>query len=247
MHASENKIHDDGVAQRLGFTGGLVPGVEVYVYMTHIPLTKWGLFWLEHGYSECRLLKPVYDGHIAIVTEDETGEIKVESDGVLCATGRACMPEKIPSAPELKDFPYVPPPATRPAATPEALPPGKCLATHPFNVTSEVLATYVREAPETNPVYLAEGIVQPGLLLRRCNEILGQNVVMKAWIHTGSKIQSFAIARVGDEVAGRARVISNYEHKGHKMVDLDVLLVANGKTPIARVVHSAIYLPRQLA
>ena len=69
---------------------------------------------------------------------------------------------------------------------------------------------------------------------------------MGAWIHVGSKIQSYAIARVGDEVAGRACIISNYEHKGHKMVDLDVLLVANEKTPIARVAHTAIYLPRQL-
>ncbi len=27
-HASENKIHDDAIAQKLGFSGGLVPGVE---------------------------------------------------------------------------------------------------------------------------------------------------------------------------------------------------------------------------
>jgi len=27
---SENKIHDDAVAQRFGFRGGLVPGVDVY-------------------------------------------------------------------------------------------------------------------------------------------------------------------------------------------------------------------------
>jgi hypothetical protein len=34
-HASENKIHDDAVAKKLGFTGGLVPGVEMYAYMTN--------------------------------------------------------------------------------------------------------------------------------------------------------------------------------------------------------------------
>ena len=31
--ASENKIHDDEVARRFGFSGGLVPGVDVYAYM----------------------------------------------------------------------------------------------------------------------------------------------------------------------------------------------------------------------
>ena len=33
-HDSENKIHDDATARRFGFGGGLVPGVDVYGYMT---------------------------------------------------------------------------------------------------------------------------------------------------------------------------------------------------------------------
>jgi len=33
--ASENKIHDDSVARQYGFSGGLVPGVDIYAYMTH--------------------------------------------------------------------------------------------------------------------------------------------------------------------------------------------------------------------
>ena len=39
--ASENKIHDDAVARRFGFRGGLVPGVDVYAYMTHLPVARW--------------------------------------------------------------------------------------------------------------------------------------------------------------------------------------------------------------
>ena len=39
---SENKIHDDAVARRFGFSGGLVPGVDVMAYMMHIPVAKWG-------------------------------------------------------------------------------------------------------------------------------------------------------------------------------------------------------------
>ena len=45
----------------------------------------------------------------SFVTEDEMGEIKVESDGVLCATGCAYIPEKIPSAPELRTSPRASP------------------------------------------------------------------------------------------------------------------------------------------
>src|SRR5690242_9447620 len=70
---SENRIHDDAVARRFGFRGGLVPGVDVYAYMTHLPVARWGRAWLEHGTAECRLLKPVYDGEVAIVTAGDDG------------------------------------------------------------------------------------------------------------------------------------------------------------------------------
>ena len=92
---SENKIHDDDIARRFGFRGGLVPGVDVYAYMTHLPVRRWGLAWLEHGNAECRLLKPVYDGDAAVVTgaEAEAGlDLRIESNGGLCVTGHAGLP-----------------------------------------------------------------------------------------------------------------------------------------------------------
>src|SRR5688500_15127724 len=105
-HASENKIHDDDVARRFGFRGGLVPGVEVYAYMTHLPVAHWGVAWLERGTAECRFLKPVYDGKIVTVNASETGgelAIKVESEGELCASGTAALPHESGSAPRFSD------------------------------------------------------------------------------------------------------------------------------------------------
>ena len=92
---SENKIHDDAVARRFGFSGGLVPGVDVYAYMTHLPVARWGRAWLERGTAECRFLKPVYDGDTAVVaaTKSATGlDLRIESHGELCVTGRAELP-----------------------------------------------------------------------------------------------------------------------------------------------------------
>src|SRR5258708_12563113 len=37
---SENKIHDDTVARRFGFSGGLVPAVHVMPYIIHLPVEK---------------------------------------------------------------------------------------------------------------------------------------------------------------------------------------------------------------
>src|SRR5438105_6034672 len=72
---SENKIHDDTVARRFGFSGGLVPGVDVFAYMTHLPVEKWGRDFLERGLMEARFVKPVYDGEVAELTATESGGI----------------------------------------------------------------------------------------------------------------------------------------------------------------------------
>ena len=47
--ASENKIHDDAVARRHGFAGGLVPGITVFGYLTRPVVETWGSEWLERG------------------------------------------------------------------------------------------------------------------------------------------------------------------------------------------------------
>ena len=69
---SENKMHDDQVARRFGFSGGLVPGVDVMAYMIHLPVKKWGRAFLERGLIEARFVKPVYDGETAYVTARRT-------------------------------------------------------------------------------------------------------------------------------------------------------------------------------
>src|ERR1700710_2820148 len=97
---SENKMHDDTVAQRFGFSGGLVPGVDVMAYMMHMPVAKWGRAFLERGLIEARFVKPVYDGEIADVTGEERDgvlSIEVQGRGQLCATGSASLPASAPA------------------------------------------------------------------------------------------------------------------------------------------------------
>ena len=54
---SENKMHDDTVAKRFGFSGGLVPGVDVMAYMMHQPVAKWGRAFLERGLIDAPWLR----------------------------------------------------------------------------------------------------------------------------------------------------------------------------------------------
>jgi hypothetical protein len=50
--ASENKIHDDRVARQFGFTGALVPGVDVYAYACHLIVDRLGPG-LARSWSKC--------------------------------------------------------------------------------------------------------------------------------------------------------------------------------------------------
>src|SRR2546423_15518477 len=103
---SENKMHDDTVAKRFGFSGGLVPGVDVMAYMMHMPVAKWGRDFLERGLIDARFVKPVYDGEIADVTAEEKDHglsIEAKSRGQRCATGPASLPASAPAI-SIADF-----------------------------------------------------------------------------------------------------------------------------------------------
>src|SRR3954471_6441839 len=103
---SENKMHDDIVAKRFGFNGGLVPGVDVMAYMIHLPVARWGRAFLERGFIEARFVEPVYDGAIPDLRgEKNNGGLanKVESRGQLCAPGSASLPSAPPPI-SISDF-----------------------------------------------------------------------------------------------------------------------------------------------
>ena len=250
--ASENKIHDDNVAKKFGFEGGLVPGVEVYAYMMHLPVARYGIDWLERGTASCRFNKPVYDGRNATVCgtvqADDSIALRVESDGVLCATGEAALSET-QTPPPANEIPTAPLPDydTRPDAAPESLVEGQVMGTFGATIHAERNAGYLRDVRETLDIYAREGIVHPGLILRFANRALSMNVRLGPWIHVGSEIRNFAIARIDDRLAAPARVVREYDHKGHRFVELDVLITANGERSLARIHHTAIYRPRQVA
>jgi acyl dehydratase len=247
--ASENKIHDDTVAQRFGFKGALVPGVTVFAYMAHQPVAQWGRAWLERGAAECRFRKPVYDGDMVRVNAMLEGDglaIDVESGGECCAIGQAFMPP-LRAAPGIDSLPAGSPPAERPQASEETLSAGRALGINPLVVDRTLHATFLDEIRETEPLYRSEGLVHPGHVLRLANFALVQNVVLGPWIHVGSTIRFHSVARVGEELTLRACISSNTVNKGHAIVAFDAIVVADGARAVAEIAHAAIWRPRQVA
>jgi acyl dehydratase len=246
---SENKIHDDTVARKYGFSGGLVPGVDVLAYMLHMPVAKWGRVFLERGLIEARFVKPVYDGEIAEVSAVEEADgltIEVQSKGELCATGSASLPASVPAF-ALADYAAVAPVKERQPVNTTSYEVGKWLGTEPRRWAGEAANEYLTDIRETDPVYGREGLGHPGLFPRIMNKVLVDNAILGPWIHVGTKMQLLAPAKPGDELTARAKVIGNYDKKGHRFVELDALVVANGTTPLAHCWHIAIYQPREQA
>jgi acyl dehydratase len=246
---SENKMHDDTVAKRYGFVGGLVPGVDVMAYMMHLPVAKWGRAFLERGLIEARFVKPVYDGETTDVSgEDRDGvlTIQVESRGERCATGTASLPPAAPSF-SLADFVDVAAVAERRPVDAASYALNKWLGAIPRTWAADAAREYLADIRETETIYTQEGLGHPGLLPRVMNKVLVDNAIMGPWIHVGTRMQLLSAARIGDELTARAKVIGNYDKKGHRFVELDALVVGNGTTPLAHCHHIAIYQPREQA
>jgi acyl dehydratase len=244
--ASENKMHDDRVAQKFGFSGGLVPGVDVLAYMIHPPVVEWGRAFLERGLVEARFTKPVYDGETVLVTAEPASHglvLQVEG-GDVRATGTASLSAVLPEF-SLADFPEVAPVAVRAPVDAASYEVAIWLGSAPRCWPQDAAAEYLAEVRETDPIYAEEGLMHPGVLQRIMNKVLVDNAILGPWIHVGSRMQLLSAARLDDELVARARVTANYEKKGHRFVELDALIVANGGTPVAHCQHVAIVQPRE--
>jgi hypothetical protein len=172
--------------------------------------------------------------------------IEVESRGELCATGTASLPASAPSF-SLHDFAEVAAVVERRPVSANSYEVGKWLGTMPRDWTGEAAKEYLRDIRERDEIYAREGLGHPGLLQRLMNKALVDNAILGPWIHVGSRMQLLSAAKTGDALTARAKVTGNYEKKGHRFVELDALVVANGKTPLAHCWHIAIYQPREQA
>lgn len=241
--ASTNKIHDDEVAKRFGFRGGLVPGVDVYAYLTHPPAAAWGLDWLARGTMEARFRTPVYDGDAVTVTGSDDGTLVVTTAAGECAAGRAGRPSGPPPAVDPAAWPELAQAVDPPPASPEVLVPGTAFGLEPHTFHADRAGEYLDDVRETLPLYRDHGIAHPGWLLRDANYVLSANVRLGPWIHVESRVQHLGLVHDGAAVTARAVVTREWEAGGHRFVSLDVLHLADGR-PVARTDHTAIHRPR---
>jgi len=244
---SDNRIHEDTVARSYGFSGGLVPGVTLYGYLTQPVVAHFGTDWLERGTIDVRFSRPVYDGgRVEAVAEPdpvgspELGLRLVDSVGTAYVTGTAGLPERPQPIFDPASVPWGETVEDRPDADAESLAPGRVLGSLFAPVEADHYRAYL-ELLEADPEpYRSAGLAHPGALILSANTILAANVRLGPWVHVGSRVANLASVPRRAEVETRARVRDRYERKGHQLVELEVVWLHDG-TPVMTALHTAIY------
>lgn len=235
---SDNKIHDDAVAVRYGFRGGLVPGVTVYGYLCAGAVEYFGKTWLERGAMDVRFHQPVYEGE-EVEVEMHEEEMHEEGDRRLGveiagrAVGVAWLHQETPPD-SVGDAALV----EKRAPSVDRLAPGTILGTlqQPLDLTQAKVS-----APLAGSI---DGCAQPAVLLSLSNEILFRNFALGPWIHTASEVRRFSAAHDGESLRVTARVEDRFERKGHEFVVLQVRVANEDGRLIEAVRHTAIWQPR---
>ncbi len=238
---STNRMHDDSVASTYGFRGGLVPGVDVWAYLTRPCVDRWGTEFLKAGVMEVRLALPVYDGERVTACLEKDGSLSVTGpDGTVRASGCA----GIGALPSVIEIDHAATPDPVPPAAADLLRPGTVLGSLSFGFHREHALQYLDDVRETSDQYEGGAVCHPGFLARQANYVLSRSVRLGPWIHVSTRAAHREIVRDGDEVEVRGVVVDEREHKGHRFVDVQVEITANG-APVWSAFHTAIWQPRQ--
>lgn len=240
--ASENKIHSDDLAKRLGFTGALVPGVTVFGHLTWPLTADMGASWLESSWVTTRFLKPAYDGERLTITDEQRADVY----NVECRNPQGVSIAALDCTPESQQ-PDVDLHARLTSTRPVERAPISWDAIH----IDEPFPTYVWKPDVTlNREYAArldddtllfqQGVLHPHAILSQANQALVRRFVMPAWIHTGSELRFRQLLRVGDAVEVRSVPVEKWEKKGHQFIKLYIAYLLNGDVA-TEIYHTAIF------
>ena len=254
---SANKMHSAEVAAEYGYSGGLVPGVALYAYMTAPAVELWGRDWLNHGSMSGKFIHAVYDGEVVCVRpEHPNGDVSAlklqlfNRDGALCAVGEATLHHDQPPA-DVADFPIHPLPSSKHPATIAALSEGTALGSVAFTFegrdTPGEFQRFLEEVRAEQSIYEADELLHPAYIAAKGNRILMENVDLGPWIHTATRVWHHDVPNTGDHMTIRGAVEQAYEKRGHEIVELNLALFGDDDRCYASLVHTAIVKPKRAA
>lgn len=236
---SENRIHDQDVAQRFGFEGGLVPGAAVFGHMTHPLIEAMGEDWASGHRGEVRFLKPAYDGDELLIRHKIAGvnhlvQCFARGDTLLSELRTSPWNEAPETAPEAGN-----PTTERPEIHWDNIHVGQPLPAFEWQPTVVENAEFTAQVADDLDIY-GSGFVHPHGWLNIANRALTERYRLPAWMHVGSDFRLHTPIRVGDTVAVRAVPTNKWRRKGHEFLDLTLAFVVNDSVAM-EIRHTAIF------
>ena len=228
---SDNAIHADDVAQEHGFSGALVPGVDLFGLATSPLVSAWGQSWLASGRIDLRFRRPVYDGEALTVALDGAALTVTGPDGVVRCVGSA-GPDGGSQVGAYDDVLLPSVLAPDPVVGP--------LGTVREAGTASYNEEYADALGEPLALYRDASLAHPGLLLRLVNLLLMRNVALGPWVHTASSCRFLGVAHLPAELTVQGKVTELFRRGCHDYVRYDALVLADDR-PVLEVDHTAIY------
>lgn len=250
-------LHDDVMARSLGYPAALVPGIDVYAYLTRLILKSWGDEWFSKGILSSSSLRPVYDGDELVISADKVrhneGARSVKltvhnTSGVMVASASASISDNRLQSPSLEDFPIMNRPSLPQPGDPQSMSVGMRFSCISETVSEQDNARLVSEFLDLSPIYLSEAIIHPAYLQRFALKHAHASFAHATPpIYISAEGQNFSPARVGDLLEVSGAITRLWERKGHYYMDSEQLVIANRQRAIMLIRRTTIYQARQNA
>lgn len=218
---ADNPVHTDEGARAAGFDAALVAGTTVHAYLTHPVVAAWGTSWLDHGWSELRLIAPVLDNDTVDLVPNDTSAVEAQVGGVLKATLIVAN-----VAPAAADHPATDHPAIeRHADMTFALADG--------------LGDYGTRAGDDLGIYEREHRAHPSVWSCIGNSITKANHVDGPWVHVRSAITHLWPTASDAVVTSTSALVNRFDSRAGERVVLNIEASVDG-IPVARIEHESI-------
>lgn len=243
-----NIIHSTAGAARFGYSGPLVGGTTVYSWSVAALVEALGESWLDEGWVEFQLRKPVYPtevittrvtangGDVEFTMTKDNGDVAVRGTAGL---GIAEFLKEITTAANRTP---VAQPEERPFITRALAPLGEDLPAMAIDLSHVDAETYADEkASDSDPRWGgAVGRVHPGWIAQRANALLAHTWRYTA-IHASSQIQHLAPVHPDQRLLVSGRLASGYERKGHEYAVIDLTVTSEDGRDLVRMRQPTIY------
>ena len=252
MPDSENEIHNNEVAKKMGYSGGLVPGVTISACIIQPAITAWGMDWLSRGCAHVKVSNPIYDGEhfdveLADASAREFSATLRNAKQQVIAEAEVSLTAELPAEPAMRGDRFA---AGRVPNTCEGLQRLKeaGMGALPARWSADMQqAQYLADESQVPDLLKRDGggYANMSFILGLTNFALAANVAMNPWVHIETTSQNFRPIPDNSGVLVESQIVDLFEKKGHQFVDVGMNIFLYETQQIATtVLLRAIYRMR---